>query len=52
MQSRMAVDEASEEVIHETVEYDPNEPTYCFCNRPSFGEMIGKWLSLFIYREI
>ena len=48
----MAVDEASEEVIHETVEYDPNEPTYCFCNRPSFGEMIGKWLSLFIYREI
>eukprot|EP01132_Coremiostelium_polycephalum_P000506 gene506-637_t len=20
---------------------DPNEPTYCFCNRVSFGEMIG-----------
>lgn len=20
---------------------DPNEPTYCFCNQVSFGEMIG-----------
>ena len=20
---------------------DPNEPTYCYCNRVSFGEMIG-----------
>ena len=20
---------------------DPNEPTYCFCNRVSFGEMVG-----------
>ena len=20
---------------------DPNEPTYCFCNRVSFGEMIA-----------
>ena len=21
-------------------EYDPNEPKYCYCNRPSFGEMV------------
>jgi len=20
---------------------DPNEPTYCICNRVSFGEMVG-----------
>ena len=20
---------------------DPHEPTYCFCNRVSFGEMVG-----------
>lgn len=20
---------------------DPNEPTYCFCKRVSFGEMVG-----------
>jgi len=20
---------------------DPNEPTYCYCNRVSFGEMVG-----------
>ena len=21
-------------------EYDPNEPKYCYCGRPSFGEMV------------
>lgn len=21
-------------------EYDPNEPKYCYCSRPSFGEMV------------
>ncbi|KAF9452802.1 hypothetical protein P691DRAFT_146595 [Macrolepiota fuliginosa MF-IS2] len=26
---------------HQDVYVDPNEPTWCYCNRVSFGEMIG-----------
>jgi hypothetical protein len=42
----MAVDVGSDEVVHESEAYDANEPTYCICDRPSFGEMIGKFIIL------
>ena len=22
------------------LDYDPNEPRYCYCNRPSYGSMV------------
>lgn len=28
-------------VLEMDLPIDPNEPTYCFCNRVSFGEMIA-----------
>ena len=53
---------APEEVVEETVQEiieppaadDPNEPKYCYCQRVSYGEMIGcdnqdckmEWVSL------
>jgi hypothetical protein len=27
--------------LQQEIPVDPNEPTYCFCNRVSFGEMVG-----------
>lgn len=39
-QTQMAVDGGSDGVIVET-DVDPNEPTYCICDKPSFGEMIA-----------
>lgn len=36
-------DTLTEEIMPQSFEMpiDPNEPTYCICNRVSFGEMIG-----------
>ena len=41
MDTAIAADRGSDGVIVET-DIDPNEPTYCVCDKPSFGEMIGK----------
>eukprot|EP00002_Diphylleia_rotans_P021213 TRINITY_DN4132_c0_g1_i3.p1 TRINITY_DN4132_c0_g1~~TRINITY_DN4132_c0_g1_i3.p1 ORF type:complete len:239 (-),score=46.32 TRINITY_DN4132_c0_g1_i3:121-837(-) len=34
-------DDAQIRVIDSDMPIDPNEPTYCICNRVSFGEMVG-----------
>jgi hypothetical protein len=34
-------DDEDGELADEDMEVDPDEPTYCYCNRVSFGDMIG-----------
>eukprot|EP01113_Clastostelium_recurvatum_P000959 TRINITY_DN10410_c0_g1_i6.p1 TRINITY_DN10410_c0_g1~~TRINITY_DN10410_c0_g1_i6.p1 ORF type:complete len:258 (-),score=44.00 TRINITY_DN10410_c0_g1_i6:5-778(-) len=39
--SALAVDGARVLNVDADMPIDPNEPTYCFCNKVSFGEMVG-----------